>query len=497
MIEGVNLRAKNFTDHLERAGTVRHLTVHDSPSSNGSVERANRTHLDGARAMMEEAKLPKNLWAEAINYHVWVRNRVPTRSIAETKTPYEIATGNKPDLSTVHPWGCKAWVRKLDAGKLEPRAEECRFVGVDVESKGYRIYWPGKNRVGIERDVYFNEKQALEPEEVVIEGDSEILTNLKPSHSSNDNHLPPQPNQPIQNHPDDFEHAQAPMNLPVIRQNTPEIPISAPQQRHTRRNSLDGLTQYNEDQFGRGKRQRIPKSRPDAGIADAEEADDVEEMIDVEEVLSRKGKVFDDQGGVLDDEGTLYGMNVESALALSEDEPRLHEALKGDEREAWISAIHAELSQMEKVKAWEPVIAPPDANIIPSLFVFRRKRNDTGKIVRYKARLVVKGYKQNLGSTTWKHLLQLSVLLPFEFSSLSLLRRELLSISATLKTLTSILACRTMSRSTQIFLQCTLPSANFQHILKAKRTLFADGLYPFMAQNREPMTGTPRSKDSS
>ena len=52
---------------------------------------------------------------------------------------------------------------------------------------------------------------------------------------------------------------------------------------------------------------------------------------------------------------------------------------------------------MEKVKAWSPVIPPPEANIIPIRYVFRRKRNETGKIVRYKARLVVKGFKQQFG----------------------------------------------------------------------------------------------------
>src|SRR5271168_898744 len=42
-----------FTDYLEHSGTARHLTVHDSPASNGAAKRAKRTHLDGARAMME------------------------------------------------------------------------------------------------------------------------------------------------------------------------------------------------------------------------------------------------------------------------------------------------------------------------------------------------------------------------------------------------------------------------------------------------------------
>jgi hypothetical protein len=38
------------------------------------LERANQTHLDGVRAMLEAAQLPKNLWAEVINHHVWIRN---------------------------------------------------------------------------------------------------------------------------------------------------------------------------------------------------------------------------------------------------------------------------------------------------------------------------------------------------------------------------------------------------------------------------------------
>ena len=60
-------------------------------------------------------------------------------------------------------------------------------MGVDSESKGLWIYWPGKNCVSIERDVYFNEKDIYEPEEVLIEGESDILTNSnipQPSTSS-------------------------------------------------------------------------------------------------------------------------------------------------------------------------------------------------------------------------------------------------------------------------------------------------------------------------
>ena len=396
---GGEFTSQGFTDYLENAGTVRHLTVHDSPASNGVVERANRTHLDGARAMMETAKLPKNLWAEAINYHVWIRNRVPTRAISEPKTPLEIAIGMKPDLSMVRPWGCTIWVKRLDVGKLKPRAEECRFVGIDSESKGYRVYWPGKNRVGIERDVYFNENDALEPEEALIEGGNDLPTNpslLQQSSNPEHNLLPLQPITTTPNEPNKPEPDEAPVTTLPNQTDDPNNLPSVPHKRLVRRNSLQGLTQYDNEQFGRGKRRRA-LTQADAGIADAEEVIDVEEVADAEEAITQKGMVIFDQGGADTNEAGWSNMEMENAMAISEDEPLLKEALKGDEREAWIDAIEAELKQMEKVNAWAPVIPPRDANIIPSRYVFRRKRNDTGKIVRYKARLVVKGFKQQFG----------------------------------------------------------------------------------------------------
>ena len=187
--------------------------------------------------MLEDTKLPKYLWAEAINHHVWLQNRVPTRSLSESKTPIEMATGLKPDLSVVRPWGCKMWVKRLDIGKLEPRAEECRFIGIDSESKGYRVYWPWKNRVGVERDAYFNEKEALAPDKAPIEGENDIPTNV-------DHH---QHNNTVKN------------PLPTVNEpNQPEtqtIESIQPVNKLTHRNSLKGLPQFDNDEFGRGKRQ--------------------------------------------------------------------------------------------------------------------------------------------------------------------------------------------------------------------------------------------------
>ena len=233
---GGEFTSKEFTDHLEQVGTIQHLTVHDSPASNSIAERANRTHLDGAKAMLESSKLPKSLWAEAISHHVWIRNRVPTRSVKLDKTPLELATGNKPNLTGIRPWGCKAWVKQIDVGKLEAKADECCFVGFDSKSKGFQVYWPGRNRVSIEWDVYFNEKDALANDEALIEGETIKRTNLNL----------PQPkinSPPIQNNPLNTEITEIPDNDSATTQ--PKRP--------TRRNSLEGLPQFDNRDFGRGK----------------------------------------------------------------------------------------------------------------------------------------------------------------------------------------------------------------------------------------------------
>jgi hypothetical protein len=104
-------------------------------------------------------------------------------------------------------------------------------------------------------------------------------------------------------------------------------------------------------------------------------------------------------GGVEVDinEAEWFNEAMESAMIASEDEPSMEEALKGDERLPWSDAIEAELFQIEKLRTWDLVVPPPGANIIPSRYVFRRKRDDEGRIVRYKARLVAKGFKQQYG----------------------------------------------------------------------------------------------------
>ena len=146
-----------FKKYLETNGTHHELTVHHSPSQNGVSERLNKTLVLRARACLIETDLPGYLWAEALQYAVWTKNRTPTRTLKD-KTPLEMATGSRPDLRDIHAWGTKGYVRVEGRGKLEPQADPAFFVGYDHQSKGYRMYWPNKRSISTERNVQWADR---------------------------------------------------------------------------------------------------------------------------------------------------------------------------------------------------------------------------------------------------------------------------------------------------------------------------------------------------
>ena len=88
------------------------------PQHNGIAEFLNHRLLKCVRALLHQADLPKNLWAEAIKFAVWLKNRTSTKALGNV-TPYERLYGQKPNLSHVPEWGQFMWVRKPASSKLD------------------------------------------------------------------------------------------------------------------------------------------------------------------------------------------------------------------------------------------------------------------------------------------------------------------------------------------------------------------------------------------
>jgi reverse transcriptase-like protein len=75
----------------------------------------------------------------------------------------------------------------------------------------------------------------------------------------------------------------------------------------------------------------------------------------------------------------------------------LKESKRSSEWAEWEKAIGIELDQLGKTGTWELVDKPSDAIPVSNKWVFDKKRNKAGKIIKYKARLVAKGCSQRPG----------------------------------------------------------------------------------------------------
>ena len=74
------------------------------------------------------------------------------------------------------------------------------------------------------------------------------------------------------------------------------------------------------------------------------------------------------------------------------------EALDSENAEEWSNAMDAEVKSLHKNNTWTLVEPPKETNIVGSKWVFKTKRNASGEIERYKARLVAQGYSQEQGT---------------------------------------------------------------------------------------------------
>jgi hypothetical protein len=83
------------------------------------------------------------------------------------------------------------------------------------------------------------------------------------------------------------------------------------------------------------------------------------------------------------------------ALSITDDDPRtVREAVDSEDGNLWKGAMEEEMASLDKNEAWDIVEFLTGRNPIGSKWVFKKKLNAEGKVEKYIARLVAKGYSQ-------------------------------------------------------------------------------------------------------
>lgn len=327
----------NFERYLANCGIIHQTSAPYSPQQNGLSERMNRTLVEKARCMISYANLNKPIWAEAIATAAYIVNRSPTKG-HEQSTPYEMWTGHKPKLSHMRIFGSEAMVHvpKERRQKWDKKSEKMIFVGYCDGSKAYRLMHPKTHNIMKSRDVIFFEKTVPGDELQIISAQSTDDTNSEKQQKEPDITSQPtcEPSLEEADNETGSEYETDTADDPDDTYHVPKHVTVPPGETHT---------------------------------------------------MTLRPRHKNDKKGML-----CFYTNIS-------DPQTVEEALISSEVNEWKQAMDQEMVSLMKNDTWNLVPLPPGKTALPNKWVFKRKTDQDGNVIQYKARLVIKGYAQKKG----------------------------------------------------------------------------------------------------
>jgi hypothetical protein len=104
------------------------------------AKNKNRTLIEMSRTMLDEYKTSDWFWIEAVNTACHTINCLYLHKLIK-KTPYELLTDNKPNVSYFRVFGSKCYVlQKLSKSSKFPQVYEGFLLGYDSNSCAYRVF---------------------------------------------------------------------------------------------------------------------------------------------------------------------------------------------------------------------------------------------------------------------------------------------------------------------------------------------------------------------
>lgn len=349
---GGEYMCSKFQNFLRDNGIKHQTTVPYSPQQNGVAERANRSIMEMARCMLQEASLDKKYWAEAVNTAVYLKNRSPTIAVKGC-TPEEKWTNKKVCVSQLRIFGCIAYAHIQIRNKLEPKAKPYIFVGYCENTKGYRLIDPSDPKVCIKaRDVTFLEdkfwKSNMSHDDKNVEFTSSLSVNstLPPTESSTE-------------------------ETTSVEENSDDIIVQNGQRYST-------IT--------------VNDSESEGGSPDKQNTSD-ETYVPDESMENDSSTTYSD----CDDEDSLFA-NLARRMESSIEEPQtVQEALSSSDADKWRLAMQDEYNSIISNKCWTLTDRAKGQKPIKCKWVFKKKLGVNGELLKFKARLVAKGFTQRYG----------------------------------------------------------------------------------------------------
>ncbi|GJU21056.1 retrovirus-related pol polyprotein from transposon TNT 1-94 [Tanacetum coccineum] len=405
-----------FLKMIQKVGISHETSVARSPQQNGVIERRNRTLIEAARTMLIYAKALLFLWAEAVATACYTQNRSIIR-LRHEKTPYELLHDKPPDLSFFHVFGalCYPTNDSDNLGKLQPKADidfdELTAMASEHSSSGPALHemTPATISSGLvpnpppstpfvppsrsDWDILFQPlfDELLTPPPSVDNPAPEVIAPIAEV-------VAPVPavstGSPSSTTVD--QDAPSPSNSQTTTETQPPvIPNDVEEDNH----DIEVAHMGNDPYFG------IPI--PEIPSDQSSSSDSIHTIVHPDHQISEHNSKWTKDHPLENIIGEL-ARPVSTRLQLHEQalfcyydafltavEPKTYkDALT---QSCWIEAMQEELNEFERLEVWELVPRPDKVMVITLKWIYKVKLDELGGILKNKARLVARGYRQEEG----------------------------------------------------------------------------------------------------
>ncbi|KAK1633022.1 hypothetical protein QYE76_007337 [Lolium multiflorum] len=355
---------KNYTlnDFLSDEGIRHQYSAAYTPQQNGVAERKNRTLMDMARSMMAEYKSRYNFWAEAISTACHSSNRLYLRK-GLNKTPYEILTGNKPNISYFKVFGVSVSTKSKDVrfeendGSQVGKVDVCAGDEIPQDAivrMGVGFFRPIEGHGVASREELCS--TTVEPSSSQHQQTPSLEANEAPTQEQEENPLP---------HEQDQGQDQ-----PRIHDGSDEYPFD-----------ICASPNIVQDQAHEDEQPQVIEEAQVEG----QDGDPNDQVDQVTPPRPRRSKEEIEARRLARRERQL------ERLEHTHDK-KVFEALEDSD---WLEAMHEELNNFKRNKVWTLVKKPKECrNVIGTKWIFKNKQDEFGNVVRNKARLVAQGFSQ-------------------------------------------------------------------------------------------------------
>jgi len=364
-----------------KKGISYHLTVPHTPQLNGVSERMIRTITEKARTMVSGAKLDKSFWGEAVLTATYLINRIPSRALVDSsKTPYEMWHNKKPYLKHLRVFGATVYVHiKNKQGKFDDKSFKSIFVG--YEPNGFKLWDAVNEKFIVARDVVVDETNMVNSRAVKFE-----TVFLKDSKESENKNFPNDSRKIIQTEfPNESKECD---NIQFLKDSKESnkyfLNESKKRKRDDHLNESKGSGNPNES-----RESETAEHLKEIGIDNPTKNDGIEIINRRSERLKTKPQIS------YNEEDNSLNKVVLNAHTIFNDVPNSFDEIQyRDDKSSWEEAINTELNAHKINNTWTITKRPENKNIVDSRWVFSVKYNELGNPIRYKARLVARGFTQ-------------------------------------------------------------------------------------------------------